>query len=93
MKARAAFGFSILLSLLSSIIVAIVFAWPRVRASDHRQALICLVAPHMFLRFIGIGFLVSGGRVRVTAESLGRAGRVWRSCRRRTCHLCHRCAG
>lgn len=59
MNARAAFGL-ILMSLLSSIVVAILFAWPWLRASDHRQALIWLVAPRMFLRFIGISFFVAG---------------------------------
>jgi hypothetical protein len=59
-NARAAFGLSILMSLLSSIVVAILFGWPWLRASNHHQALIWLVAPHMFLRFIGIGFLVPG---------------------------------
>ena len=60
MNTRAAFGLSILMSLLSSIVVAILFAWPWLRASNHQQALIWLVAPHMFLRFIGISFLVPG---------------------------------
>lgn len=69
MNARAAFGLSILMSLLSSIVVAIFFAWPWLRSSDHQQALMCLVAPHMFLRFIGISFLVPG----VVSGSLPRA--------------------
>lgn len=69
MNARAAFGLSILMSLLSSIAVGILFAWPWLRASDHLHALIWLVAPHMFLRFIGISFLVPG----VVSGSLPRA--------------------
>ena len=60
MNARTAFGLSILMSLLSSIVVAILFVWPWLRASDHQHALIWLVAPHMFLRFIGISFFVTG---------------------------------
>jgi len=60
MNARAAFGLSVLMSLLSSIIVAILFAWPWLRHSNVQQALMWLVAPHMFLRFIGISFLVPG---------------------------------
>jgi hypothetical protein len=60
MNARAAFGLSILMSLLSSTVFAVLFAWPWLRASDHQQALIWLVAPHMFLRFIGISFFVPG---------------------------------
>lgn len=60
MNARAAFGLSILMSLLSSIVVAILFVWPWLRTTNQQQALIWLVAPHMFLRFIGISFLVPG---------------------------------
>jgi hypothetical protein len=48
------------MSLLSSIVLAILFVWPWLYTSDHHQALIWLVAPHMFLRFIGISFLVPG---------------------------------
>jgi len=66
MNARAAFGLSVLMSLVSSIVVALVFVWPWLRASDGRHALIWLVMPHMFLRFIGISFLVPG----VVSESL-----------------------
>lgn len=60
MNARAAFGISVLLSLLSSIVVAVLFVWPWLRTINREQALIWLVGPHMFLRFIGIGFLVPG---------------------------------
>ncbi|MGB6431313.1 MAG: hypothetical protein WBF06_12075 [Candidatus Acidiferrales bacterium] len=60
MNPRAAFGLSILMSLLSSILVALLFVWPWLRASNTEQALIWLVAPHMFLRFIGLSFLVPG---------------------------------
>jgi hypothetical protein len=60
MNARVAFGVSVLLSLLSSACVAVLFVWPWLRATNREQALIWLVAPHMFLRFIGIGFLVPG---------------------------------
>ena len=69
MNPRAAFGLSILMSLLSSIVVAAVFMWPWLRALDVRQALIWLVAPHMFLRFIGLSFLVPG----VVSASLPKA--------------------
>jgi len=60
MNARVAFGLSILMSLLSSAVVAVLFAWPWLRARNIEQALIWLVAPHMFLRFMGISFLVPG---------------------------------
>ncbi len=69
MKPRAAFGLSILMSLFSSIVVAVLFVWPWLQALDVRQALIWLVAPHMFLRFIGLSFLVPG----VVSASLPRA--------------------
>ncbi len=60
MNSRLAFGLSILMSLLSSIIVAMLFAWPLLQSSNREYALIYLVAPHMFLRFIGLSFLVPG---------------------------------
>lgn len=69
MNARAALGLSVLLSLLSSIVAAVLFVWPWLRASHGQQALLWLVAPHMFLRFIGLGFLVPG----VVSASLPRA--------------------
>ncbi len=69
MNPRAAFGLSILLSLLSSIIAAWLFVWPQLRMIDGTQALIWLVAPHMFLRFIGLSFLVPG----VVSPSLPKA--------------------
>lgn len=72
MKPRAAFGLSILMSLLSSIFVAVLFVWPWLRVLDVRQALIWLVAPHMFLRFIGLSFLVPG----VVSASLPKAWAV-----------------
>jgi hypothetical protein len=69
MNPRAVFGVNILSSLLSSIVIAALFAWPRLRAINREQALIWLVAPHMFLRFIGLSFLVPG----VVSASLPKA--------------------
>lgn len=69
MNPRAAFGLSVLMSLLSSIVVALLFVWPWLRTSNGEQALIWLVAPHMFLRFIGLSFLVPG----VVSASLPKA--------------------
>jgi hypothetical protein len=60
MNARAAFGLSILMSLISSAVVALLFVWPWIRGSNSEQALIWLVVPHLFLRFIGISFFVPG---------------------------------
>ena len=59
MNPRAVFGLSILMSLVSSIVVAALFAWPWFRSINIEQALIWLVAPHMFLRFIGLSFIVT----------------------------------
>lgn len=57
MKDLAIFGISTLASLVSSAIIAF-YLWPRLRAMD--RAVVPLVAPHMFLRFIGLSFLVPG---------------------------------
>jgi len=57
---RAIFGLSTLMSLVSSLVAAVLFAWPWLRTSSGEHALIWLVAPHMFLRFIGLSFLVPG---------------------------------
>ena len=54
------------MSLVSSVVVATLYVWPRLRMMTRDQALVALVAPHMFFRFIGLGFLVPG----VVAASL-----------------------
>jgi hypothetical protein len=48
------------MSLVSSGVIAQLYAWPRLRMMNRDQALLVLVAPHMFLRFIGLSFLVPG---------------------------------
>ena len=60
MTAFALFGISTLMSLVSAVAIAQVYAWPRLRMMNGDQALQVLVAPHMFLRFIGLSFLVPG---------------------------------
>src|SRR5580692_7708351 len=60
MKAFALFGISTLMSLVSSGVIAQLYAWPRLRTMNRDRALLLLVAPHMFLRFIGLSFLVPG---------------------------------
>jgi hypothetical protein len=60
MNPRAAFGLSVLLSLISSSVAAALLAWPALHTLGGRTALLWLVAPHMFLRFIGLSFLVPG---------------------------------
>ncbi len=63
---RVIFGISALASLVSSIVVAWLFVWPWLHGANLQFALLCLVTPHMFLRFIGLSFLVPG----VVAASL-----------------------
>jgi hypothetical protein len=60
MDVRAIFGISALMSLVSSGIIAQLYIWPRLRNLDPYFALVPLVMPHMFLRFIGLSFLVPG---------------------------------
>ena len=60
MNAFALLGISILASFVSSVVAARLFVWPRLRNIDPNRALTLLVAPHMFLRFIGLSLLVPG---------------------------------
>jgi hypothetical protein len=69
MNPRALFGLSALFSLSSSATFAKLYLWPRLRAMDRERALASLVAPHMFLRFLGLSLLVPG----VASPSLPRA--------------------
>jgi hypothetical protein len=69
MNPSAIFGINVLMGLTSSTVAAALFAWPRLRVARGEQALQWLVAPHMFLRFIGLSFLVPG----VVAASVPKA--------------------
>ena len=60
MNVRALFGISVLMSLVSSIVFARYYLWPHLRNRDAQTAARLLVAPHLFLRFIGLSFLVPG---------------------------------
>jgi hypothetical protein len=60
MNAFALFGVSILASFVSSLVAVRLFVWPRLENTDRNRGLTLLVAPHMFLRFIGLSFLVPG---------------------------------
>jgi hypothetical protein len=60
MKIFALLGISTLTSLVSSGVIAQLYAWPRLQMMNRDQALLVLVAPHMLLRFIGLSFLVPG---------------------------------
>ncbi|MGB9255412.1 MAG: hypothetical protein WCC25_11315, partial [Candidatus Korobacteraceae bacterium] len=48
MDPRAIFGISILMSLVSSTVIAKLYVWPWLKAKQRDQALTALVAPHMF---------------------------------------------
>ncbi|HEX9052000.1 MAG TPA: hypothetical protein VF841_15830 [Anaeromyxobacter sp.] len=69
MNPRAIFGIGALASLASSVTFAGLYLWPRLRTMDRERGLASLVAPHMFLRFLGLSFLVPG----VVSPSLPRA--------------------
>ncbi len=60
MDVLAIFGISVLMSFVSSTVVATLYVWPWLLARERREALVPLVAPHMFLRFIGLSLLVPG---------------------------------
>jgi hypothetical protein len=63
---RIVFGLSILASTVSAVVAATLYAWPLLRSMNRDRALALLVMPHVFLRFIGLSFLVPG----VVAPSL-----------------------
>jgi hypothetical protein len=60
MNNHALLGLSFLTSLSASIVAARLFVLPALRTLDRYMALTWLVAPHMFLRTIGLSFLVKG---------------------------------
>jgi hypothetical protein len=60
MNAFAPFGAGILASFVSSAVAARFFVWPRLQNTESNRALTVLVAPHMFLRFLGLSLLVPG---------------------------------
>ena len=60
MNTHALLGMSALMSFVASGVAANLYVWPRLRVLDRRDALVRLVAPHMFLRTIGLSFLVPG---------------------------------
>src|SRR5271155_5798626 len=60
MNPLALFGISTLMSFVSSGVIAQIYARPRLQTMNLNQALLVLVVPHMFLRFIGLSFLVPG---------------------------------
>jgi hypothetical protein len=69
MKPLAIFGINVLASFVSSVAAAVLFAVPWLQVQNTHVALLWLVVPHMFLRFIGLSFLVPG----VVSASLPRS--------------------
>jgi len=59
MTTAALFGLSILMNFVASGILTKLYMLPRLRAMNREEALLPLVAPHMF-RFVGLSFLVPG---------------------------------
>ena len=59
MPVQALFGLSVLTSFVAFSIVAKLYIAPRLRAMPLKDALRCLIAPHMF-RCVGLSFLVPG---------------------------------
>jgi hypothetical protein len=53
MTSGALFGLSVLMNFVASGVVAKLYVWPRLREMSREEALLPLVAPHMF-RFIGL---------------------------------------
>jgi hypothetical protein len=60
MEARAIFGIAVLMSLVSSVVVATLYVWPWLQRMERDRGLAALVTPHAFLRFVGLSFLVTG---------------------------------
>jgi len=54
------FGISALLSLVSAVVVAKFLVWPWLQHVSRNRGLGALILPHLFLRFIGLSFLVPG---------------------------------
>ena len=60
MNSHALLGLSALVSFLASAVAASLWIVPRLRMKNRIEALVPLVAPHMFFRTIGLSFLVPG---------------------------------
>jgi hypothetical protein len=60
MDVRVIFAFNAVMSMVSCLVIAKLYVWPWLRARDREQALASLVAPNMFIRFLGLSFLVPG---------------------------------
>jgi hypothetical protein len=60
MDVRAIFGIDMSMSFVSSVVAAKLYLWPQLQRIEKNHALSALVTPHMFLRVVGLSFLVPG---------------------------------
>jgi hypothetical protein len=60
MNTRIIFGLSALMSFVGSVVFVRYYLWGPLLAKDRQNALLQLIAPHLFFRFIGLSFLVPG---------------------------------
>ena len=60
MNTHAVLGLSALTSLVACVVAATLWVWPRLRVMNRFEALVPMLGPHMFLRTIGLSFLVPG---------------------------------
>jgi hypothetical protein len=60
MDVRAIFGIAALMSVIGAVVAARFYIWPWLKSVEANRALAALITPHMFLRAIGLSFLVPG---------------------------------
>jgi len=60
MNTRIIFGLSALTSFVGSVVFARYHLWAYLLTKERQTALLHLVAPHLFFRFVGLSFLVPG---------------------------------
>jgi hypothetical protein len=60
MDVRAIFGIAALMTVIGAVVAARLYVWPWLKSVETNRALAALVTPHMFLRAIGLSFLVPG---------------------------------
>lgn len=77
MDPRAILGISVLMSFVSSVVIAKLYVWPKLRTMNRNDWLIRLVAPHLFFRFIGLSFIVPGGCFFAAASRVCGSHRLW----------------
>ncbi len=86
MNARAIFGLSILMTSLSSIVIATLFAWPWLETVNRGKALLCLVAPAYVSPLHWTQLPDAWSCFRSAAENVGSTCRVRRFRSGSSCH-------